>query len=502
MWALAEVDTTNLMQIKSISSKDGMLFLLSRLNDFLVVFPLLKCKLALMFFSLFCLFIKPILAQEIKLSPQDNLQQQLDNTVDGDVVYLSAGRYAGNFVINHAISLVANESDIGKVIIDAQGDGHGIQLKNSHITIKNLSIINWGNDLTEQHSGIYSDKKSSHLVIENNQLKGDGFGIWLQKGEHLKVLNNTVEGNLALRSADRGNGIQLSIVKHVEVRGNEIFHTRDGLYIISSQENTIENNTMHDLRYGVHYMYSHNNKVLDNTAYNTRAGYALMSSRHLVVDGNRSSNSEDYGFLMNFITSSTISNNIVKNVWTKPENKVLGRDGKGLFVYNSAYNNITGNMVDTAEIGIHLTAGSENTKVYGNSFINNPTQVKYVSNKKQEWSMAGKGNYWSNYLGWDMNNDNVGDVIFEPNDGIDKLVWQYPEMKMLMDSPAVIILRWVQRQFPILKPPGVKDSFPLMTSPHLRITHETKSTIQIVNAGAINHDAADNKSAAMQSVKH
>ena len=38
-------------------------------------------------------------------------------------------------------------------------------------------------------------------------------------------------------------------------------------------------------------------------------------------------------------------------------------------------------------------------------------------------------------------------------------------MKMLMDSPAIVILRWVQKQFPILKPPGVKDSFPLMQQP-------------------------------------
>jgi nitrous oxidase accessory protein len=122
-------------------------------------------------------------------------------------------------------------------------------------------------------------------------------------------------------------------------------------------------------------------------------------------------------------------------------------------------------VVDTAEIGIHLTAGSENIEIYGNSFINNPTQVKYVSNKLQEWSKNGQGNYWSNYLGWDMDNNGIGDAIFEPNDGIDKLVWQYPEMKMLMDSPAILMLRWVQKQFPVLKPPGVKDSYPLMQVP-------------------------------------
>lgn len=465
-------------------------------------FPLVKCKSAFIFISLFCLFIKPLSAENIKLTPQDNLQQQLDKAVDGDVVLLAPGLYLGNFIIDHAITLSAQQDDLGKVIIDAQGDGHALLLKNSNITIKNLTIVNWGSNLTEQHSAIYSEKKSSHIVIENNKLKGDGFGIWLQKSEHIKVLNNTVEGNLSLRSADRGNGIQLSIVKHAEVRGNEIFNTRDGLYIISSQENILENNTLHDLRYGIHYMYSYDNSVINNFAYNTRAGYALMSSRRLIISGNTTIDSEDYGFLFNYITQSTISNNVVKRVWTKPENKVLGRDGKGLFVYNSGYNTLRNNLVEGAEIGIHLTAGSENIKIYGNSFINNPTQVKYVSNKKQEWSMEGKGNYWSNYLGWDMNNDNIGDVMFEPNDGIDKLVWQYPEMKMLMDSPAIIILRWVQRQFPVLKPPGVKDSFPLMSSPHHQNTDESISKVQKINAEALKTDTADNQSADLQHAEH
>lgn len=402
-----------------------------------------------------------VLAVTIEVTPDDNLQKKLDASADGDTLILAPGRYLGNFVVNHQITLTAENQD-DAAIIDAKGQGHALVLKQSDVVVENLTIINWGHNLTEQDSGIYADTNASNIMIKANRLKGDGFGIWLQKGKNIKVLDNVIQGNNSLRSADRGNGIQLSIVQDVEVKNNEVFHTRDGLYIISSQNNVLENNIMHDLRYGVHYMYSHSNKVLNNSAYNTRAGYALMSSRNLVVDGNRSVNSEDYGFLMNFITSSVISNNQIENVWTKPENKVLGRDGKGLFVYNSAYNTIKNNRIDTAEIGIHLTAGSENTKVYGNSFINNPVQVKYVSNKKQEWSFEGKGNYWSNYLGWDMNGDNIGDVVFEPNDGIDQLIWQYPEMKMIMDSPIVLILRWVQKEFPVLKPPGVKDSFPLM----------------------------------------
>jgi nitrous oxidase accessory protein len=436
---------------------------------------LFKKSLAFLFI-ISSFYAQQVSAQEIQLSPDDDLQQALNSSQNGDVITLAPGSYFGNFIVAKQVTLRSNKR--GEATIDAQGIGHALLLKNSHITLENLTIINWGDDLTEQNSGIYSNEKINHekvpeLIIKNNLLIGDGFGIWLNHVTKAKIINNKVKGNIKLRSADRGNGIQVANVTHSHVYNNEVYETRDGVYVISSQNNLIEQNTMHDLRYGVHYMYSYDNTVKNNIAYNTRAGYALMSSRRLTITGNKTTDSEDYGFLLNFITQSTFSYNHIKGVWTKPENKVLGRDGKGLFVYNSGYNTIKHNIIDTAEIGIHLTAGSEKIKIFGNSFINNPTQVKYVSNKKQEWSKDGRGNYWSNYLGWDMGNDGIGDTIFEPNDGIDKLVWQYPEMKMIMDSPAILILRWVQRQFPVLKPPGVKDSFPLMSAPSLSKNEQT-----------------------------
>lgn len=413
--------------------------------------------------TVFTLFQSGLSAAVLTIKSTDNLQQQLDSASAGDTLQLGAGEYRGNFVIRHGITLIGKEN----TTINALGKGHALRLLTSNISIKNLNIINWGDNLTAQNAAIYVGQKSDHLIIKNNSLEGDGFGIWVQDSDQILIKNNHIQGNPKLRSADRGNGIQLSVVTNADVVGNDVSVTRDGLYIISSQNSLLRNNSLHDLRYGVHYMYSYDNKVLNNLTYNTRAGYALMSSKNLQVSGNESRNSEDYGMLLNFITSSTIDHNSIKNVWTKPEHKVLGRQGKGLFVYNSAYNTISYNTINTAEIGIHLTAGSEKSKIFGNSFINNPVQVKYVSNKKQEWSHNGRGNYWSNYLGWDLDNNGTGDTPFEPNDGIDKLIWQYPKAKVLLDSPAVLLLRWIQKQFPVLKPAGVKDSFPLMLPPEV-----------------------------------
>lgn len=423
-------------------------------------------------------------AQEYQVTPHDDLQKVLDNSKNGDIVTLAAGNYFGTFIIRSQITLRGSQTDIGstqQVIINAQGKGNALSLNNSHITIKHLTIKNWGNDTAAKNAGIYAshrtDNISTNLLIEHNELIGDSFGIYLHQADKATISYNHVSGNPSLPSSSRGNGIEIANVTNSRIANNEISEVRDGIYVTDSQHNIIEQNTMHNLRYGVHYMYSSGDTLRHNNAYQTRAGYALMSSKQLTVIENKTTDSEDYGFLLNFMTETTLSHNHIKNVWTKPENKMTGRKGKGFFVYYSTDNTLTQNVVDSAEVGIHITTGSDNLKIYGNSFINNPTQVKYVPKKKQEWSHAGKGNYWSNYLGWDLDNNGIGDTIFEPNDAIDKLVWQYPEMKVIMDSPAILILRWVQRQFPVLKSPGIKDSYPLMYPPKALLLNDDTADV-------------------------
>jgi len=144
---------------------------------------------------------------------------------------------------------------------------------------------------------------------------------------------------------------------------------------------------------------------------------------------------------------------------------ISGGEGKALFIYNSLFNSIENNHFEKSALGIHLTAGSEDNRISGNAFVDNRQQVKYVASRTQEWSVDGRGNYWSDYLGWDRNDDGLGDVAYEPNDNVDRLLWLYPQVRLLMNSPSIEVLRWVQRAFPVIKSPGVQDSHPLMRLP-------------------------------------
>jgi len=88
-----------------------------------------------------------------------------------------------------------------------------------------------------------------------------------------------------------------------------------------------------------------------------------------------------------------------------------------------------------------------------------------------EWSAAGRGNYWSDNPAFDLNGDGIADTAYRPNDIVDQVVWRYPAAKLLLNSPAVQLVRWAQAEFPNLHPGGVVDSAPLMRPPVVSAAH-------------------------------
>jgi len=419
-------------------------------------------RLTLLLLCITALYSVKCHATTLQVNSTHTLQAALKSTHPGDTIILNQGLYEGNFRINRSITLRCQPG----AILDGQGSGDTLRLSAPNITITGCRIIHWGDDLTAMNAGVYLDKAAANARIENNALYGNVFGILMMSAPSPTLRNNKIQGNEAVRSQDRGNGIHLSNVSGANIIGNEVWHTRDGIYIENSHNNTLQGNTLHHLRYGIHYMYAYHNTITHNKTHHTRTGYAFMQSKYLTITHNQSEHDENYGILLNYITHSTIAHNTAKNshqmIGAGGFSFVKGAEGKALFIYNSLYNTITDNHLMDSDIGIHLTAGAEDNTIVGNRFIRNKQQVKYVANRTQEWSQDGKGNYWSDYMGWDRDSDGIGDIAYEPNDGVDKMLWKYPSARYLMNSPAIASLRWIQKEFPVLKSVGVKDSYPMM----------------------------------------
>ena len=201
-------------------------------------------------------------------------------------------------------------------------------------------------------------------------------------------------------------------------------------------------------------MYTNKSQVVGNISTGNDIGYAIMFSTHVDIVGNQSINDRERGILFNYA-------NKVKVL----DNRVTGGPEKCIFIYNSNRNVIRGNLLAGCDIGVQFTAGSENNEITGNAFVDNRTQVKYVGTRWLEWSKEGRGNYWSDNSAFDMDGDGIADTIYRPNDLTDQILWRYPSAKLLMNSPAVLLLKWAQSAFPALHPGGVVDSAPLMKLP-------------------------------------
>lgn len=216
-------------------------------------------------------------------------------------------------------------------MIDGGGEGNAVEIQAEGVTLSGCRIRNWGTDLNEMNAGVFVAREARGSTIENSDLQGAAFGVWLDATPDVTVNGNNIRGDASVRSNDRGNGIHLFNTTGALIEGNDIRHTRDAIYIETSNGNEIRNNTMSDLRYGIHYMYSMDNLLEGNVTRGTRTGYALMQSKRLTVINNRSENDQNYGILMNFITQSVLRGNVVSGVSQGQTAgvSISGAEGKG-----------------------------------------------------------------------------------------------------------------------------------------------------------------------------
>ncbi len=375
----------------------------------------------------------------------------------GDVLLFQKGTHTGPLVIDKPLTITGEEG----TIIDGKATGTVIKVLAEDVTLEGLKIVNSGISLPDKDSGIFIHKTAHRAMVRNNYLENNLISIYLWGADDAMVLNNVVLGRQDLRVNERGNGIQLWKSNGSQVIDNVVKYGRDGIFAMTTKDNVFRNNTMEHTRFAVHYMYANDSVLEGNISRNNHVGYALMFSANMQVKNNSSKDDRDHGIALNYANASKFEGNQVEAV-----------GDKCIFIYNSSKNIFKGNSFKGCGIGVHFTAGSERNSLYENAFIANQTQVKYVGTRNLDWAFEGRGNYWSDNPAFDLNGDGIADAAYRPNDMIDRVVWAYPMSKLLLNSPAVQVLRWAQSAFPSIRVGGVFDSAPLMQPLHNLSTNQ------------------------------
>jgi len=381
--------------------------------------------------------------------PGDAIQPVLDRAAPGDMVEVQRGHYAGNLLIDKPLTL----RGLGRPTISGGMHDDTIRVTAPDVTIEGLIVRDSGDSLLAQNAGIYVRPGAHRAVVRHCDLVYNLFGLWIEKANDVHVEHNLIVGKREYGSSQRGNGVQLYNTTGARIIGNHISFVRDALYVDVSHQAIFRGNRLHHSRYGTHYMNSYHNLWEDNDSYLNRGGLALMEVRDQIVRSNRAWGNSDHGIMLRTLQDSLIENNVVAG------------NARGFFIYDVEYAKIKGNLVVDNAVGVHLSAGSTRNQVEGNDFVGNREQVRYVGARDETWG-AEHGNHWDNYLGWDRDGDGRGDVRYEANDIVDRLIWQHPSAKLLLASPAVQALRLVGQQFPVLRVPSVVDPKPQMRPAH------------------------------------
>ncbi|ASK28535.1 nitrous oxide reductase family maturation protein NosD [Neisseria chenwenguii] len=387
-------------------------------------------------------------AAVIQVSPQENLAEAVKTARAGDTLKLASGVYKTKLYIDKPLTIEGPKDRSAEI----QGDktGRTIDVHAPDVTLRNLTVSQSGRSLPEMDAGIFLDETAPCAKVENSNIFENSVGVHIHGAKDALVQNNTIVGDHKLRINERGDAVAVWNAPGAKVINNDISKGRDGIFSNTSAFNTYKNNRFTDVRFAVHYMYTNDSEVSDNISVGNNIGFAMMFSDRIKVHGNIAVKSNDQGIMLNYVNQSEISDNVIYDA------------GKCAFFYNANNNQVVRNYFENCKIGIHFTAAPEGTVLSENSFVNNENQVKFVGTRFFDWGESGRGNYWSDNSAFDLDGDGFGDNAYRPNGITDQIIWRAPVARLLLNSPAVAIIKWAQSQFPAILPGGVADSRPLM----------------------------------------
>ncbi len=364
---------------------------------------------------------------------------------NGDIIEVRGGEYSEEVIINKALHLKGVNAPVIRL-----EKGNIITVLSKGVIVEGFILMHGKDVAGTQSTGIYLAKGADNVLIRNNQLKDVMFGIWAVSNRGARIEGNIVEGRKELDLNYRGNCIYLTDAQEATISGNRLRNCRDGMYVEVSHDGRITGNEISNSRYALHTMWVDRGVFSDNLARENLVGLAIMYTKQSEINNNISVGNKTHGLLLIQTVRGEIKNNTV-----------IGNT-KGIFLYNSILNIVTGNLIVNNNLGLHSWGGSEENVISKNSFINNEIQVKFVAGRDQYWD----NNYWSDYLGWDMTEDGFGDVPYESNTVVDHILWRYPLAKILYSSPGLQVLWLIEKQFPFLKVPRVVDRKPSMLPFH------------------------------------
>ena len=382
------------------------------------------------------------------------IQDAINDSSDGDTVFVYSGTYNENIIINKTINLIG-ENKTNTIIKGTFNNGSEFNYPFIiEVTVDDINIINFtikdddvcifiaDSNNNSIKNNIFINSKlggivlfnSSFNVIENNDFNNSSLTIRIDSSKNI-VRNNIVNEKSLIYFEDESdiivqNAGQIILLNcnNITIQNQNISNTYDGISLFNSSNCLISNNYISNNEYGISLYESSSIKILNNDLYYNNEAIDLDYSNKNILAFNNISNSYGNAITLYYSSNNQFLNNSISN--SGFSGVYVGKEsGKNLIIGNT----ISYNIIFGIELGVQNCINNDNL-IFHNNFISNFYQeisgkiTNAYSTCGNSWfnSSLKQGNYWDDYTGLDKNNDGIGDepYVISGEDNVD----EYPLM--------------------------------------------------------------------------
>ena len=379
------------------------------------------------------------------------IKQALAAANNGDTILVERGTYReNNIVIVKSIAL----KGINFPVLDGEKKYEIVSIRASNVVVEGFNVAHSGNSSLEDLAGI-KIYNSSHVIIRNNILDDNFFGVYSSSSTNCTIENNKIT-SYGTAEVQSGNAIHCWKSDSMKIIGNNVSGHRDGIYFEFVTNSVIWRNDSHNnIRYGLHFMFSNDDAYISNVFQKNGAGVAVMYSHGVRMFHNffeENWGDAAYGLLLKEISDSHIDGNH------------FTRNTSGIYMEGTSRIKVEKNTFDGNGWAMKIQASCMDNVIEKNNFAANTFDVgtngSLVLNSFDH-------NYWDKYEGYDLNRDGTGDIPYRPVSLYSMIVEKNPSAMMLFRSFMTSLLDKSEKIVPTLTPENLKDNYPVMKPFHL-----------------------------------
>lgn len=386
-----------------------------------------------------------------------SIQDAVDAAPDGATVVVASGSESyGPVHITRPVRLVGE----GEPVIDAGGNGHVVLIEANNVVLEGFAIRNTGRSFNHEDSGVYVE--GEHVRVLNNRIDDALFGINAANAHDIEIAGNVVRGQAEVEEGLRGDAIKVWWSHRAQIHDNHVMRSRD-LLVWYSNRVDVYDNLVENSRYGFHFMNSDDGRAWHNQVVDNSVGIYLMYGKRFQITDNLIQGSRGpsgHGIGLKEVDGMVITGNVIY------DNRI------GIYIDNSPlslteYGEYHNNLLAYNDAALGILPSSRNNRFSENAFVENLEHVAILGGGKlsvnNDWSENGRGNFWSDYSGYDADANGVGDVPYRSERLAERLMTQHPDLQLFRFSIAETAVDIGAEAVPLFRrEPLLVDDAPLM----------------------------------------